>query len=267
MTSCSHCVGSIQKKMIDLMVDSGAECTVCGPYDFPEFPIREGGKDVRLHAADGRALKWYGRKSVSFEAHDGEVLRVEFNVVDVTRPILSVASMTDNGNQVFLGRTGGEIRAVREGRWNRLGLLRCAGLFILRVSVASATSSEWTSAVSPAVYLAPVGAAPVGVQSKWASAVSPAMNLAPVGAAPVGVQPPVGVEMEGGAFQEGQEAADQARHAVPAPAPVRPTAEEVEAHMTTHTHHMRDGAMIVSWAVGGTTGMKKQATLSPTQHR
>ena len=93
-------------KMIDLIGDSGAESTVCGPNDFPEFPMLRDGPEVRLHAADGRALKWYGRKPVSFEAH-GERLYVEFNVVDVTRPILSVASMTDNGNEVILGRTGG----------------------------------------------------------------------------------------------------------------------------------------------------------------
>ena len=65
------------------------------------------------------------------------------------------------------------------------------------------------------------------------------MYLAPVGAAPVGVQPPVGVEMEGGAFQEGPEEADQARHAVPVPAPERPSTAEVEAHMTTHTPYAR----------------------------
>ena len=98
-------IGGIHGKKVDLMVDSGAEATVCGPNDFPDFPTQRDGPEVRLHAADGRALKWYGRKSVSFEAH-GERLQVEFNVVDVARPILSVASMTDNGQGVIPGRTG-----------------------------------------------------------------------------------------------------------------------------------------------------------------
>ena len=102
---------------------------------------------------------------------------------------------------MILGRTGGEIRkSARGGRAKRLGLLRIAGLFILRVAVASGATQCLTSAVSPAAYLAPVS---------------------------------------GGAFQEGHEAAEEARQAVPAPAPDRPSTAEIDAHMTTHTPYAR----------------------------
>ena len=190
--------GQRPQAMIDLMVDSGAERTVCGPHDFPGVPIDRECPKVELHGADGRTLKWYGRKVVAFHAQ-GERLKVVFSVVDVTRPILSVANMTDNGNEITLGRTGGEIRSVREGRARRLGLLRCAGLFLLRVALVEAMTQGLTPANQAAAYLAPVS---------------------------------------GGAFQEAPEDAE-ARWAVLALAPERPSATEVEAHMATHTPYAR----------------------------
>lgn len=117
---------------VDLMVDSGAELTVCGPQDFPDVPTEERGTPARLRSAEGRLLKWYGQKRVSFETQ-GEKMQVTFDVVDVVRPILSVARMTDHGNEVTLGRNGGEVR--RGGRAKRLGLPRRAGLFFLRATV------------------------------------------------------------------------------------------------------------------------------------
>ena len=203
-TTTDAMVGSLQESQeeIDLMIDSGAESTVCGPTDFPGYPTRREGPEVHLRSADGRPLKWYGRKEVWFEAQ-GESLRVAFNVVDVVRPILSVATMTDNGNEVDLKRTGGEIRKGTK----RLGLARRAGLFLLRVTIMAAVAQTPTSAGCSAAYLAPVSG----------------------GAAPV----------SGGAFQEGHGIAEDARVAVPAPAPERPSAAEVDAHMTTHTPYAR----------------------------
>ena len=117
-------IGGIQRKMVDLMVDSGADCTVCGPNDFPDFPVVRDGPEVKLHAADGRALKWYGRKSVSFEAH-GERLSVEFNVVDVTRPILSVASWKSSRREQKVGRRRSYEKAWAATDSGSLHLARC----------------------------------------------------------------------------------------------------------------------------------------------
>ena len=86
-------------KSEDVVVDSAAEIDVCPPgfggaWRATGLPVRP----IRIVSAGGHALRHFGRKLVIMQIDD-QVVTVNFAVVDVKRPILSVARLRDGGTR------------------------------------------------------------------------------------------------------------------------------------------------------------------------
>ena len=76
-----------------LMVDSGAYIHVCPPTFMPEIPLRSVATPPEALAATGQPLQFYGMRKVECEAWQGVHLTLDFSVMNVSRPILSVGAL------------------------------------------------------------------------------------------------------------------------------------------------------------------------------
>jgi hypothetical protein len=86
-----------------ITVDSGAEES-CWPKDLlPEVKVTKAEKKRRFVAANGTAMNHYGEKVVKFKGGNGGVASMKFQVSDVTKPLASVARITEQGNIVQMG--------------------------------------------------------------------------------------------------------------------------------------------------------------------
>ena len=61
------------------------------------------------NAPDGTRLPNLGEKRLNVVTEDGDEMTQTFQVADVTRPLSSVGEITDKGNIVVFGRSGGYI--------------------------------------------------------------------------------------------------------------------------------------------------------------
>ncbi|CAK0857324.1 unnamed protein product [Prorocentrum cordatum] len=123
-----------------IMVDTGANKSVCGPSDFPDYPTMQD-KRLEIKVANGTSLKHFGDKQVNLKTQNDDEISVIFHVAEVTQPILSVNSINKAGAGVEFppsDSTGPPsiTRDSRSGR-SRLGLKRRLGLFFLRATVLS----------------------------------------------------------------------------------------------------------------------------------
>eukprot|EP00972_Heterocapsa_arctica_P092549 13649315-Heterocapsa_arctica.AAC.1 len=53
-------------------------------------------------AANGRPMQCFGKKNITFELRDGQHVSIEFIVMDVRRPLLSVGMLAARGCQLQL---------------------------------------------------------------------------------------------------------------------------------------------------------------------
>ena len=129
---CELVVGSDDARMreceyVKLLVDTGATEHVCGPHDFTHAALKSGPCPA-LKTATGELLKHHGARTVAFRCQ-GEELRVDFTVVDVKRPILSVSWLMDRGIETFI-QAGKQILRRFDG--TTVELTRRGGLFVLQ---------------------------------------------------------------------------------------------------------------------------------------
>jgi hypothetical protein len=88
-----------------LLVDSGAYAHVCPPEFAAGTPLVKTQGTETAMAADGRGMKMYGQKEVRLTLDDGRPARVVFQVMNVRRPILSVAELRSHGIEVHFTKT------------------------------------------------------------------------------------------------------------------------------------------------------------------
>eukprot|EP00971_Amphidinium_carterae_P002271 44846-Amphidinium_carterae.3 len=115
---------------IEILVDCGSTETCCGPQHFQSIPVVRSPARA-LKTASGDALKHYGHKHVCFQDGAGSKVEIEFEVCNVTRPILSVGKLVDRNVEVTteLHAAGGEIRHRKKR--TSLPLRHRWGLFFL----------------------------------------------------------------------------------------------------------------------------------------
>ncbi len=85
-------------------------------------------------AANGTGIKNLGQLSVKFATTEGDKCSIPFQVAEVEQPLLSVAHLTQAGNRVELGHTGGRIVSLTSGR--AIALERRGGVYILKMYIA-----------------------------------------------------------------------------------------------------------------------------------
>ena len=84
------------------MIDSGASVNVC-PKWFGNSKLEQSDGATCLRGANGKPLQEYGKRQIWLKIC-GQTKRYDFHVVDVTKPILSVSCLCENGVEAHLAK-------------------------------------------------------------------------------------------------------------------------------------------------------------------
>eukprot|EP00972_Heterocapsa_arctica_P112120 16430014-Heterocapsa_arctica.AAC.1 len=76
-----------------VLIDSGAYTHVCPGNSAQAIPIRQATEIQPALSADGRPLQKWGTRDVVLELEDGETLKATYQVMNVSKVILSVAEL------------------------------------------------------------------------------------------------------------------------------------------------------------------------------
>ena len=85
-----------------VMIDSGASVNVC-PKCFGNSKLEQCDDATCLRRANGKPLQEYGKRQIWLKIC-GQTKRYDFHVVDVTKPILSVSCLCENGVEAHLAK-------------------------------------------------------------------------------------------------------------------------------------------------------------------
>ena len=92
-------VGSIER----VMVDSGAAVSVCPHGCAFAVPMSNDLRRATLRTASGAQTEHAGQKTVEHENGDGGSVNVNFEIADVTRPLVAVGKLQKRGMTVVVG--------------------------------------------------------------------------------------------------------------------------------------------------------------------
>jgi len=127
---------SVEERIIDVVVDSGAVQSVAPPGLFPgkvvPSPMSTSGRTFR--AANGSRIKNLGQVRVNFTSQEGHRCSLPFQVAEVEHALLSVSHLARVGNVVELHADGGRITNPTTGK--TMELERRGGVYLLRLRVA-----------------------------------------------------------------------------------------------------------------------------------
>ena len=137
-------------RLVEAVVDSGAEGSVAQPNHFPgdllPSAMSESGENFR--AANGTPIPNLGQKDVDFCVDEGYDCGITFQCAEkIDRPLIAVTQLCDAGNDVFLGKTSGKI--VNQRTRKAIHLLRRGGTYILRMWVKDPTYKKPADKVAP----------------------------------------------------------------------------------------------------------------------
>ena len=105
-------------RCVELLVDSGAVENVGNPKSFPEYTVPESEGSTRgLHylAANNGKIRNEGGQHLSCLSYEGSPFQLRMQSAAVSRPILSVSKLAENGKEVSFRKDGGTIRDTRTG--------------------------------------------------------------------------------------------------------------------------------------------------------
>ena len=85
-----------------VMINSGASVNVC-PKWFGNSRMEQSDGVTCFRRANGKPLQEYGKRQIWFKIF-GQTKRYDFHVVDVTKPILSVSCLCENGVETHLAK-------------------------------------------------------------------------------------------------------------------------------------------------------------------
>ena len=97
-------------------VDSGACAHVSPPGIFGVTERKEANIKGKYFAADGSPIDEFGKLSVNAILEGGTKLATSFDIVNITRPLLSVNQMVANGHNVVFGRDRSYIQVAGSNR-------------------------------------------------------------------------------------------------------------------------------------------------------
>jgi hypothetical protein len=122
-----------QYKLVEAVIDSGAEESVAPPGLFPgtvrpSAMSRAGGK---YRAANGARIPNLGQQRVPFMNDAGDKCGTVFQVAEVERPLLSASQLAASGNSVVIDRSSGKIVSDKSGKTMRL--VKHGGVYVLKM--------------------------------------------------------------------------------------------------------------------------------------
>lgn len=113
------------------------------PPSFPQCKINSHPQKA-LNEASGKQLTYYGQKRVKFvDKEVGDIVSIDFDVLDVQRVILSVTEMNRKNNRVISDGNNSYVenkKRIAMNRSGRLALWWLTGLFFLPLQVAALSS-------------------------------------------------------------------------------------------------------------------------------
>ena len=132
-------------------VDSGA-CAHVSPPDIFGMSDKKTITKAKYYGADGSPIDEYGRLSVNAVVEGGTSMVTSFDIVNITRPLLSVNQMVANGHNVVFGRDYSYIQVA--GKRDRIYLRPEGKLYMLdiwvKIPAEMAKSSPFVRQVSQA---------------------------------------------------------------------------------------------------------------------
>ena len=112
-------------------MDSGSAPNAC-PLDYALEVALRGGSQAWVRTATGEQLQGKGRKRVEYVFRDGSERSVDYDVLPVTKTVLSVTAMNDRGMTCLMGPQGGFLkRPGRDGSTRTLTLVRWRDVYFL----------------------------------------------------------------------------------------------------------------------------------------
>ena len=127
-TRVEHPLGSCEREVpvnyvnddqfLDFTVDSGAGENVMSEHMAPQVPVQhstEQDAGVVYVAANGNTMANHGKKVLHVCTREGQLKRMNMQVTDVNKALMSVAKICDAGHTVVFKRDGGLIRNDSSG--------------------------------------------------------------------------------------------------------------------------------------------------------
>ena len=114
------------------MMDSGAAAPVAPPSMLPNVKIEPSPGSVRgqhFTSASKHKLKNLGQQRTNACTEEGDPTSVLFQIADVSKPLVSVASICERGNRVIFGKAGGVVQNLTTGK--EIPFHRRNGIYIL----------------------------------------------------------------------------------------------------------------------------------------
>ncbi|CAK0828796.1 unnamed protein product [Prorocentrum cordatum] len=143
--TCDGSKGARVGQVVDAMVDAGANRSVRGPQDIPDYSIIQDAK-LEIMVANGAKTRHYGDKRVNLKTESHDEINVKFHVADATGPILSVTSINIAGAGAELppssARSSASIARDSRGGRKPLGLIKEFGLFFLLATVMACAGAQ-----------------------------------------------------------------------------------------------------------------------------
>jgi hypothetical protein len=134
---CAVTTGTAHSRIIEAVIDSGAEESVAPPGLFDgtvsSSPMSRSG--MKYRAANGTRIANLGQLSVEFATAEGYACGMPFQVAEVERPLVAVSQLAAAGNRVELNKDGGSITNLKTGK--SIALVRKGGVYILSMLVAA----------------------------------------------------------------------------------------------------------------------------------
>ena len=114
-----------------MAVDSGASATVIGEHMVKAVEAKNPRPDIKYEVADGTHIANMGEKSFGACTDDGTLRRLNAQVTEVNRALLSVSKLVNAENRVVFGTESSYIESTTTGEW--IPLKECNGNYVLRL--------------------------------------------------------------------------------------------------------------------------------------
>ena len=122
-------------RLIEAVVDSGAEESVADPKDIPgELMPSAMSRAGKSHvAASSTKIPNWGQKAVQFMTDEGHTCGIPFQCANVAKPLIAATQLAEAGNEVVLRKRDRVIKNLTTKR--EVKLHRRGGVYILRMWV------------------------------------------------------------------------------------------------------------------------------------
>ena len=89
-----------------MMVDTGAAVSACPLRCAPEIPVARSSRNATLTTASGAKIEHAGQKMIEYKHGEGSSVNFNFEVANVTRPLVALGGLQRVGVMVVMGPDG-----------------------------------------------------------------------------------------------------------------------------------------------------------------